>query len=270
MSSYKFEIFDSAVKEQEIDRLKRQIQLVVPPDPNFLQRVGLKPGMKGLDLGCGTGMTSGEIARFVDPGEVVGVDLSEAMVEKARWLQEREKISNLSFQPGSAEDLPFAEGSFDFVYARLLFQHLPQPERALANIYRILKPGGIFCGIDVDHSWFALHPEPESFTQLCKQLVIAQQNQGGDPFVGRKLGSYCCQARLVNVQTQVKIIDSDRIGLPAFFSLLSFGTPYRSHLPGADEITLQAREKVYALLQQPYTWAGFGMFIVTARKPQSA
>jgi SAM-dependent methyltransferase len=247
--------------------LQRQDQVVLPPNPAFLQRVGLQPGMRGLDLGCGAGITSCEIARFVYPGEVVGIDLSQSMIEQAQQLQEAQGVSNLTVQLGRAEDPSFPEAAFDFIYARLLLQHLAEPQQVLANVYRMLKPGGIFCAIDVDHSWFALHPEPASFAALCQQLVMAQQAQGGDPFVGRKLGSYCLQAELMDVQVQVEVIHSDRIGLETFFSLLSFGAPFLLGQSGLDELAVKAREEVYALLHQPNAWAGFGVFVVTARKP---
>jgi hypothetical protein len=54
--------------------------------------------------------------------------------------------------------------------------------------------------------------------------------------------------------------------LETFFNLLSFGTPYRSHHTGLADIVLQAEEAVSDLLDHPYTWAGFGLFVVTARK----
>jgi hypothetical protein len=120
----------------------------------------------------------------------------------------------------------------------------------------VLKLGEIFCAVDVDHRWFALYPEPESSTELCQRLVAAQQAQGRDPFVGSKLGRYCLQAGLTDVQTQVEVINSDRIGLEAFFNLLSFGVPFRVGQVELYDLADTARTEVYALLQQPYTWAG--------------
>jgi hypothetical protein len=137
----------------------------------------------------------------------------------------------------------------------------------MRKVYRMLKPGGIFCAIDVEHQWFGLYPEVESFTALCQQLVIAQETQGGDPFVGRKLGGYCCQVGFQQVKTQVEVVDSDRIGLETFFGLLSFGAPFRLGHSALDELADTAKTEVYALLEQPYAWAGCGLFVVTARKP---
>jgi ubiquinone/menaquinone biosynthesis C-methylase UbiE len=267
MNSYRVEQFYSSIKDQEIERLQRQVQFVLPPDAAFLQQVGLRPGMNVLDLGCGPGITSCKMAQFTYPGEVIGVDQSESMLEQAQRLQKARGINNLIFQMGCVNTLLLPEASFDFIYARLLFQHLTDPVQVMRKVYQILKPGGVFCAIDVDHQWFGLYPEVESFTALCQQLLIAQADLGGNPFVGRKLGGYCLQAGLQVVKTRVEVIHSDRIGLETFFNLLSFGAPFRRGDSELDELAAKAKTEVYALLELPYAWAGCGLFVVTARKP---
>lgn len=267
LSSYIVERFEASDQALELNRLTRQAQVLVPPDHVFLNTVGLRPGMKVLDLGCGNGLTSCQIARELPLDELIAVDLSPLMVETAKTLQQQQGVNNVRFQQGDVYHLYHSCSFFDFVYSRLLFQHLTDSDRALAEVHRVLKPGGILCLIDIDHSWFSLFPEPEAFSELTRRLAVLQQAQGGDPWVGRKLGYFAHQAGFVNVQMQIEVVTSDQMGLEQFLSLLSFGTPYHSVQEGLREMATQARQAVYDLLSQPYAWAGVGIFVVTAHKP---
>ncbi len=264
--SYGFESLETSAQEQEIWRLKNQANTIVPPQSAFLQQLGIKPGMKVLDLACGSGVNSCQIAKFVTPGKVIGVDLSKSILAKAELIKARQGINNVEFYQGDAYQLDFPEASFDFVYVRLLFQHLTHPLEVLKNIHRVLKPGGLLCVLDIDEGWATLYPEPESFTLYRQSFAKMQKKLGGDTFVGRKLGSYLQKTALVEVKTHVEIISSDDIGLDNFLNLLSFGTPYNSQQKYLAEVATQAKEDAYALLLIPYAWAGLGIFVVTGRK----
>lgn len=263
--SYAFDTFAERQKEEELARLKRQATVALALEKRIWQQAGLKAGMNVLDLACGSGVISCEIAKSIDPGEVIGVDLSESMLEQAGKLKEREKIGNLTFQRGSAYELDFPEASFDFVYARLLFLHLADPVKVVKTVCRVLKPGGIFCAVDVDDRWLSVYPEPQSFESFHQSLIIAQQTEGGDPYVGRKLGSYFHQTGLTRVQTRVETISSDQIGLKTLLDL-SFGAPYKFPQEELAEIAAKGREDIYALQNLQYAWAGLGMFVATGHK----
>jgi ubiquinone/menaquinone biosynthesis C-methylase UbiE len=219
----------------------------------------LRSGMRVLDLGCGSGGISCELARSIRTGEVIGVDSSEAILQQAQQLKDSEGIDNITFFQGNAYALSFPDETFDFIYSRFLFQHLADPSKALLQVYRILKPGGTLCVLDVDENWFTLYPEPESFVTLRQILVTVQQSQGGDPFVGRKLGSYFDAAGFRQVKTLIHAVSSDELGLNHFFDLLSFGTPYQNQREDLAEIATKARKDVYSLLSLPYAWAGVGL-----------
>ncbi len=109
--------------------------------------------MRVVDLGCGTGIISQAIARFLTSGSIVGVDRSPSMVLAAQNRAQKQETTNLTFQVGSSEKLDLPSSSCDFVYARLLFQHLSDPQLTLREIKRVLKPGGIICIVDVDNDW---------------------------------------------------------------------------------------------------------------------
>ena len=106
---------------------------------------GLRPvaGEHVLDVACGTGVLVAELARVVGPGgEVVGVDLSQAMVDVAN-LREREPTSAPTrHERMDAQSLAFPDASFDVVLCAFGLMYVPDPERALAEMRRVLRPGG--------------------------------------------------------------------------------------------------------------------------------
>jgi arsenite methyltransferase len=103
----------------------------------------LNPGDAVLDLGCGAGVDSLVAARLVGAGgRVVGLDLTPAMIERARGNQARLGLANLTFQVGNAEALPFPDQDFDAVISNGVFNLTLDKEKALSEAHRVLKPGG--------------------------------------------------------------------------------------------------------------------------------
>jgi SAM-dependent methyltransferase len=105
--------------------------------PALVRAVGAKPGMRLLDVACGTGVASAAAAHA--GARVTGVDFSPAMVALARSLH-----PSIAFESGDAEALPFADSSFEAVMANFGIHHVEHPARALAEARRVLAPGGAF------------------------------------------------------------------------------------------------------------------------------
>ena len=111
-----------------------------------LLRAGLKSGMKVLDVGVGTGLVSRQIARIVGVAELVtGVDPSPGM------LQNAQVPAGVRLVRGGVEQLPFAEGSFDFVTMGYALRHVADLSVAFAECARVLRPGGRFCILEITH-----------------------------------------------------------------------------------------------------------------------
>jgi len=148
----------------------------------------LKPGMRLLDAGCGPGSITVGLAEAVAPGEVVGVDRSDAAVDAARALATQRGCANVRFEVGSVYALPYGEGAFDAAFVHALLQHLGEPVRALTEIRRVLKPGGVIGVADADHDGAIFsppHPAIARSTELLAQLRT--RNGGGDARVGKRL-----------------------------------------------------------------------------------
>lgn len=103
----------------------------------------LRPGMRVLDLGCGPGSITLGLAETVAPGEVVGVDLQPSQVAQAQALGAARGMMNARFEVADVYRLPFPDGSFDAAFAHVVLMHLREPVRALAEMRRVLRPGGI-------------------------------------------------------------------------------------------------------------------------------
>lgn len=111
-----------------------------------------QPGENVLEVGCGLGADARELAGAVGPGgRVTAVDVSEAMLDAAR---ERHDGSNVTYERADVTALPYADGTFDVIRIERVLQHVPDVEKACAEMARVLKPGGRVLVLDTD--WASL------------------------------------------------------------------------------------------------------------------
>jgi len=117
------------------------------PPNKIIDRSSIKPGMTVMELGCGSGAFTTFTARAVgEAGKVYAVDIQLKMLqqlERKLSKTENQDITNIELKQAGAYDLPFADGSLDLVYMVTVFQEIPDRGRALREIRRVLKPGGI-------------------------------------------------------------------------------------------------------------------------------
>ena len=221
-ASYRMEALDEGV---ELDRLKAQVDLVRPLEDEFLRLVGLKPGDHLLDVGCGPGYFAERVARERLPdGRVTGVDVDPALLAIARSRLAGSGL-RVELLAGTAVRLPLDDDSVDFAYARFLFQHLAEPAVVLAEMARVVRPGGIVAVTDTDDGSLVVHPEPEGFAELLTASAAAQIDRGGDRRVGRKLKGMLCAAGLADVRTHVRALTTELIPPAAFVGMtLGFKT----------------------------------------------
>jgi SAM-dependent methyltransferase len=106
----------------------------------FVERLRLKPGMKVLDVGCGTGNQAIPAART--GADITGADIATNLLEQARERATREGL-NIQFVEGDAEELTFPDESFDVVYSMFGAMFAPRPDRVAAEFKRVCKPGGL-------------------------------------------------------------------------------------------------------------------------------
>jgi len=116
---------------------------------SYLRNVDFPEAARVVDIGCGTGVVTEVLAQWPSVQEVVGVDPSPILIAKAR--AQRGSIANVAFQEGDGRSLPLGGAEFDVVIMHTVLSHVPQPERALAEAFRVLRPGGWLAVFDGDY-----------------------------------------------------------------------------------------------------------------------
>jgi ubiquinone/menaquinone biosynthesis C-methylase UbiE len=168
------------------ERLDLLARVMLPTTSQLFDGIGLKQGMKCLDVGCGGGHVSLLLASVVGPaGRVVGTDTDKEILELARQDAEIANVCNVEFRQVDACLCPH-EG-YDFVYARFLLSHLSQPETCLEAMVRACRPGGTIAVEDVDFTGsfcYPICPAYERYLELYQKIV---RRRGGDPNIGPKL-----------------------------------------------------------------------------------
>jgi ubiquinone/menaquinone biosynthesis C-methylase UbiE len=164
----------------------------------------LREGITLLDCGCGPGSITRSIARYVPKGRIVGVDFAESQINAAIKANQSANQSQLSFQTASVYALPFDDGSFDCVFSHALLEHLAEPQRAIAEFKRVLKAGGTLGVCSPDWGGFLLAPRSDPLDAAIEDYKKLQASNGGDVYVGRRLGQLFLAAGLADVRMSAR------------------------------------------------------------------
>jgi SAM-dependent methyltransferase len=160
----------------------------------LLDRVGLRHGLRCLDLGCGGGDVTFEIAeRIGETGRIAGVDMDEVKVSLARDAAAQKGLTNVTFRVADVNDWQEVAG-YDLVYCRFLLQHLSRPLDLLRRMWASLRPGGALIVEDTDFDGKFCYPQNDAFDFYVRNYVAVLRAHGGDPLIGRKLPGYFAEA----------------------------------------------------------------------------
>ncbi len=154
----------------------------------------LQPGQTLLDVGCGPGNLTVDLAARVAPGRVVGIDRSAAVLDLARAEAASAGAGNVEFRTGDAYALPFEDGSVDVAHAHQVLQHLGDPVAALRELRRVTRPGGVVAVRDADYAgmtWFPASPVLDEWLALYHEVT---QANGAEADAGRRLHSWALAA----------------------------------------------------------------------------
>jgi ubiquinone/menaquinone biosynthesis C-methylase UbiE len=118
----------------------------------------LQTGMSLLDVGCGPGTITVDLAARIAPGTAIGVDREATVIAEAGQLLQQPSARHLQFKPADVYALEFEDQTFDVAHAHQVLQHLTDPVAALVEMRRVLRPGGILAVRDSDYGAFAWAP----------------------------------------------------------------------------------------------------------------
>lgn len=164
----------------------------------------LASGQRVLDVGCGPGSITLDLARRVSPGEVVGVDTSGPVVAQARSTAEAAG-SSARFEVADAMELPFEDGGFDVVHAHQVLQHVPDPVGLLREMVRVTRPGGLVAVRDADYEAMTWAPAHPGITRWLELYRAAARGAGGEPDAGRHLLGWAHAAGLTDVTASASV-----------------------------------------------------------------
>ncbi|MFF5128523.1 class I SAM-dependent methyltransferase [Streptomyces syringium] len=159
----------------------------------------LRPDMAVLDIGCGPGTITADLAALVPQGGVIGLDAAADVLERARAVARERGLDNVRFTTGDVHALDFPDGSFDVVHAHQVLQHVGDPVAALREMRRVCRPGGVVAVRDADYAamtWYPRVPGLDDWLDLYRRVARAG---GGEPDAGRLLLSWARRAGFTDV-----------------------------------------------------------------------
>jgi ubiquinone/menaquinone biosynthesis C-methylase UbiE len=239
-----------------------------PTTLSFLDRAGLRNGMSCLDVGCGGGDVTFEIARLAGPaGRVVGLDIDPVKIELAQNEASELGLSWLEFRLADIAELNITS-EFDLVYSRFLLTHLSDPASALSAMLRALKPGGIVVLEDIDFRAHFCHPESEAFTKYVALYTEVVRRNGGDANIGARLPELMAgsggEKILLNV-IQPAGMDEEVKSIAAITMENVADAMLKSGLSSAEELD-RIVDELYALSRDNRVLMGFPRIVQVAGK----
>ncbi len=160
----------------------------------------LRPGMRVLDFGCGPGTVSVGLAKAVEPGELHGIDMEESQIEAAKSVAEFQRQPNTHFQVADVANLPYEDGYFDVAYCHQVLMHIPDTAEALAEVKRVLKPGGIIACREMITQASFTQPDYGVINRAWDMYEDLLAAGDGHPQMGKELKKHLVLAGFENIK----------------------------------------------------------------------
>jgi 2-polyprenyl-3-methyl-5-hydroxy-6-metoxy-1,4-benzoquinol methylase len=187
------------------ERLRVLARAMHPTTAALLDRIGIVPGTSCLDVGCGGGDVTRELARRAAPGgRAVGIDVDRTKLEIARQEAAGNGVHELEYREGDILTTDLAP-DYDAIYVRFLLTHLADPAAAVARISAGLRPGGVLIVEDIDFTAAFSHPANAAYDRYAELYTQAAWARGVDPNIGPRLpqllaGAGCRPVHMTVVQ----------------------------------------------------------------------
>lgn len=161
----------------------------------------LRPGMTLLDVGCGPATITADLARRLEPGRVTALETTENALSLARNEATARAQANIDFVVGDVHALDFPDDTFDVVHAHQVLQHVADPVRALREMRRVCRPGGIVAARDSDYDAFTWFPAARALDRWLELYRSAAYANGGEPDAGRRLLAWAHAAGFTEIES---------------------------------------------------------------------
>ncbi|MEF3306767.1 class I SAM-dependent methyltransferase [Paenibacillus sp. GYB003] len=253
--------------DQEFERLERQ-SLILYDYRKELRDVEVQDGALVLDAGCGSGVVSRYLANRFPASRVIGCDYTASLLAKAR--DAGKDIPNLAFEEQDLKQLNYPDCRFDLVLCRFVFQHQDSESlsRLVAELARVLKPGGTLVVIDSDGLLYNLYPQTPVVAEGLQKLAAVREI---DLHVGRKIPCLLSESGLTSVTWRIENLESWGESRAAMLELMHArfrnASAFFERVLGGPE-QWQSFSKAYLeCMEHPQSVCFVNKFIVRAKKP---
>ena len=186
------------------ERLRLLARVLWPTTRELFRRVGVREGLRCLDVGCGGGDLSLDLARLVGArGSVLGIDFDKVKIEVARKEAEEAGMANVEFCAVDVTDGELPCPAFDLIYMRFVLTHLREPQQAVERLFGVLVPGGQMIVEDIDFSGSFSYPASSAFAAYVDLYRRAALARGVDPDIGPRLPTMLESAGLASIEMHV-------------------------------------------------------------------
>jgi ubiquinone/menaquinone biosynthesis C-methylase UbiE len=206
--------------ESMVRNLAAQARAIWPLEVPLFRRYGLAPDIHILDAGCGTGEISARLAELFPLARVLGVDILDHHLELAR-ARHAGLAPRLSFEHQSVFELPTADATYDLTVCRHLVHSVPYPERVLAELKRVTRPGGWLHVLAEDYDLLHFPTgglDPRDFWH--EAATRFGERTSTDLFVGRHTWGHLAALGLADITVEYLIVDTLRVPRGTFASIL--------------------------------------------------
>ena len=258
--------------ESMVRNLAAQAQAIWPQEAPLFSRYALPADARILDAGCGTGEAASRLAGLFPRATILGVDIIDAHLELAR-TRYRSLAARLSFEHQSVYKLAATDHSFDLTVCRHVIHAIQYPERVLAELKRVTRPGGYLHLIPEDYGMLHFQRgalDPQDFWHIVPARFGAAT--GTDLFIGRNVFGILAAMNLEAITVDYVVVDTVRVARDTFASIIEawrdgYVEPIAELTPITREHALAYFEQMIADIRNPHRYAVWMVPVVSARVP---
>lgn len=251
--SYNLQSFTENI-ESEVERLKHQVDLFYKKEFDLYKKIGLKDGMKIIECGSGPGFLIGNIVRDMPLCSATAVEVDPYFMEQLNNNSVINGKKLFEVKHASIYETGLPDNYFDFAIARLVLEHLQEPEKAIAEMSRILKPGGNLAVVSNDFDYHLLtYPSIPELDEMYRAYIKSRISEGGNPLIGRQLPVLLKKGNFKSVDIEIICVHNDLEGDKPFLKAENVNISKSLVKDGflKNEILESLIENWYLMLQHP-------------------
>jgi ubiquinone/menaquinone biosynthesis C-methylase UbiE len=259
--------------ESMVRNLQYQAEAIWPQEIEVFRGYGLAGAISVLDVGCGTGEITIRLAGLYPEATLIGVDLIADHLAYARKAS-LELGSRITYREADAFALPFADGSFDLVLCRHMLQAVPRPQEAMAEMIRVLRPGGRLHLLVEDYGMIHMHPTSLDVDRFWVEAPVAfGEAVGTDNHIGRTAYGMLRPLPVEQIEQHYVVVDTLRVPRETFAGIWEawrdgYVGVIGEHTRYSTAEALALFEDMIACIRNPDGYAVWQVPILSAKKKE--